>query len=147
MSDEEVASQARTVLGAPNVGDVIRAYMKLRNMKSNIEAEMKAKVDDLKVKMDKLEGWIKTKADEEGVTSFKTEFGTAFLTTTDYANVADWDSVLNFIQNNGSYDMLEKRVSKTAVRAYIEQYKAVPPGVNYGTKLEVSVRKPAATSE
>jgi hypothetical protein len=43
--------------------------------------------------------------------------------------------------------MLEKRVSKTAVRGYIDQQKAVPPGINYGTKLEVNVRKPAAGSE
>jgi hypothetical protein len=43
--------------------------------------------------------------------------------------------------------MLEKRVSKTAVRAYIDQTKSVPPGVNYGTKLEVNIRKPGAKIE
>jgi hypothetical protein len=39
--------------------------------------------------------------------------------------------------------MLEKRISKIAVRGYIEANKAVPPGVNYGTKLEINIRKPA----
>jgi len=33
------------------------------------------------------------------------------------------------------------------VRGYIEQNKVVPPGVNYGTKLEVNVRKPTAKAE
>jgi prophage tail gpP-like protein len=130
-----------------NVDDVIATYMKLRDQKAAIEGEVKEKVSTIKAKMEKLESWIKEKADAEGVTSFKTKHGTAFLTTTDYANVADWDAVLNFIQENQAFDMLEKRVSKTAVRGYIDQTKAVPPGINYGTKLEVNVRKPAAGSE
>jgi len=126
------------------IDQVISAYLKLRNKKESIEAETKDKVKGLKEQMAKLEAWIKEKADTDGVTSFKTAHGTAFLTTTDYANVADWDAVLNFIVENDAYDMLEKRVSKTAVRGYIEATKAVPSGVNYGTRIDVNVRKPAA---
>lgn len=139
----EVASEARVKLGVPNVDDVVATYMKLRRVKEQIEAESKTKVDELKVKMMKLEAWIKEQADLQGVTSFKTKHGTAFLTTVDYANVADWDAIKKFIIENEAYDMLEKRVAKLAVRGYIEQHKAVPPGVNYGTRLEVNIRKPA----
>lgn len=128
-----------------NVNEVIAAYMKLRGQKEGIEAEAKAKVLAIKVKLEKFEAWLKEQADQQGVTSFKTPHGTAFLTTTDYANVADWDSTLNFIRENEAYDMLEKRISKIAVRSYIEQNKAVPPGVNYGTRLEVNIRKPSIT--
>jgi hypothetical protein len=128
-----------------NVNEVIAAYMKLRDQKEGIEAEAKAKVLAIKVKLEKFEAWLKEQADQQGVTSFKTPHGTAFLTTTDYANVADWDSTLNFIRENEAYDMLEKRISKIAVRSYIEQNKAVPPGVNYGTRLEVNIRKPSIT--
>lgn len=131
----------------PNIGDVIRTYMKLRDQKAAIEAELKERVADLKGKMEKLEAYLKTQMDAQGLTSFKSEYGTAFLTTTDYANVADWDAVLNFIRENDAYDMLEKRVSKIAVRGYIEANKVVPPGINYGTKLEVNIRKPGAKSE
>jgi hypothetical protein len=126
-----------------NVDDVVATYMRLRSQKEAIEAEVKDKVSTIKSKMEKLEAWIKEQADAQGVTSFKTKHGTAFLTTTDYANVADWDAVLDFIRGNEAYDMLEKRISKIAVRGYIEANKAVPPGVNYGTKLEVNIRKPA----
>ena len=44
-------------------------------------------------------------------------------------------------------NLLEKRVSKTAVRAYIEADKSVPSGINYGTRLDVNVRKPASKVE
>jgi hypothetical protein len=132
---------------SPNVGDVIRTYMKLRDQKAAIEGETKDRVAQLKSKMEKLEAFLKTQMDAQGLTSFKSEYGTAFLTTTDYANVADWDAVLGFIRSNEAFDMLEKRISKIAVRGYIEQTKSVPPGVNYGTKLEVNIRKPGAKAE
>ena len=130
-----------------NVDDVVATYMKLRSQKEAIEAEVKDRVSTIKAKMEKLEAWIKEQADTQGVTSFKTKHGTAFLTTTDYANVGDWDAVLGFIRENEAFDMLEKRISKIAVRGYIEANKAVPPGVNYGTKLEVNIRKPVARVE
>ena len=127
-----------------NVDDVVATYMNLRSQKESIEAEVKGRASTIKAKMEKLEAWIKEQADAQGVTSFKTKHGTAFLTTTDYANVADWDAVLDFIRTQEAYDMLEKRISKIAVRGYIEANKAVPPGVNYGTKLEVNIRKPVS---
>ena len=117
--------------------------MKLRHQKESIENEAKAQVKDIKENMTKLEAWIKEKADADGVTSFKTKHGTAFLTTNDFARVADWDAMLEFIQENEAYDLLEKRVSKVAVRGYIDMNKAVPAGVTYGTRVDVNVRKPA----
>ena len=126
---------------------VIDAYLKLRVEKEIKDAKHREEIKLLKDKMTKLEGWIKTQADEQGVTSFRTEHGTAFLTTSDFANVADWDSVLRYIQKHEAFDLLEKRVSKMAVRGYIDLHKSVPPGVNYGTAISVSVRKPTVKAE
>ena len=129
------------------VDKVIGTYIELRNKKESIEATAKEKVAKIKEQLSKLEVWIKEKADTDGVDSFKTSNGTAFLKTTDYAQVADWDAVLEFIKDNDAFDLLEKRVSKTAVRAYIEADKSVPSGINYGTRLDVNVRKPASKVE
>jgi hypothetical protein len=131
----------------PNVDQVIAAYVKMREKKSRMEAEVKAEVAKINERLMRLEGWLREKADEQGVTSFKTNHGTAFMTTVDFASVADWDAVLKFIKDNDAYDMLERRVSKTAVRGYIEANKSIPAGINYGTKLEVNVRKPTAKVE
>jgi hypothetical protein len=131
----------------PNVEQVVSAYLKLRHQKEAVENAAKAEVQVIKEKMTKLEAWLLTQANAQNVTSFKTKSGTAFVTTTDYANVADWDAVLGFIRTNDAFDMLERRVSKMAVRGYIESRGAVPTGVNYGTKIEVNVRKPTAKLE
>jgi hypothetical protein len=129
------------------VEQVVETYLKLRRKKEAIEAETKDRVADIKAKMTKLESWLMQKADEDGVTSFKTPAGTAFLTTTDFANVADWDAVLTFIRENDAFDMLEKRVSKTAVRAHMDETGDVPPGITYGSKVGINVRKASGGDE
>ena len=129
------------------VDEVVAAYIKHRAKKDAMEAEVKAETKKIVEKMDKFEGWLKQQADAQGVTSFKTKHGTAFLKTTDYANVENWDAALAFVLDNKAFDLLNKAVSKVAVRGYIEANKAVPPGVNYGTKIEVEVRKPTTRVE
>jgi len=130
-------------MAEPTIDQVVDGYLRLRDQKALTLATAKAAADVIDAKLVKLEGWIKAKADEQGVTSFRTKHGTAFLTTTDYANVGDWDAIVDFIKQNEAYDLLEKRISKNAVRGYIDMNKTVPPGVNYGTKLDVNIRKPA----
>ena len=129
------------------VDKVVAKYIGYRNEKESLESDTKAKVKIIKENMAKLEAWLKEKADKDGVDSFKTSRGTAFLTTTDFARVEDWDATLGFIKDNDAYDLLEKRVSKTAVRGYIEANKSVPSGINYGTRIDVNVRKPSVKAE
>ena len=129
------------------VEQVVETYLKLRRKKEAVENETKDKVAELKAKMTKLESWLMQKADDDGVTSFKTASGTAFVTTTDFANVADWDAVLTYIKAHDAYDMLEKRVSKTAVRSLMDETGSVPPGINYGSKIGINVRKPTGGDE
>lgn len=128
----------------PAVDEVIAAYVKLRDKKATLEAKVKEEVAVIKEKMVKIELWLKAQADEQGVTSFKTDAGTAFITTTDFASVADWDAVVQWVKQNDAYDLLERRVSKTAVRGYLEANNELPHGVNYGTKVEMNVRRPTS---
>ena len=124
------------------VDAVVGTYITLRAQKEVIEADTKNRLVGIKEKMLKLEAWIQAKSDETGVKSFKTDHGTAFLTTSDYATVANWDAVMAWVKENEAWDVLTRGVSKRAVRGYIDANKTVPDGVNFGTKIGVSVRKP-----
>jgi hypothetical protein len=135
-------STRRYSMAEPTVGDVVKAYIALRNQKEVLEANTKERVVGIKEKMLKLEAWVQAKSDETGVKSFKTDHGTAFLTTSDYASVANWDAVLAFVKENEAWDMLTRGVNKRSVRGYIDANKTVPDGVNFGTRIGVSVRRP-----
>jgi hypothetical protein len=129
------------------IDKVVEKYVALRDKKAQLENETKDKVREIKEKMLVLDAYIREKAEEQGVTSFKTNHGTAYVTTTDFAAVADWDAVLQFIKDNEAFDLLERRVSKSAVRGYLEETKEVPAGINYGTKITVGVRRPTSKEE
>lgn len=129
------------------VDQVVEAYLKLKDEQAQIMSEAKQKADAIDTKLLKMEAWIKEQADAMGVTSFKTAHGTAFFSTVDFANVADWEAMKAFAVENNAFDLFEKRVSKTAVRGYIEERGTVPPGVNYGTRLDVKVRRASSKLE
>ena len=48
------------------------------------------------------------------------------------------------VKENEAWDLMEKRAAKIAIRAFIEEKKLVPPGVNYGTKKDLNVRRPTS---
>lgn len=130
-----------------NINDVVALYITLRDRKGAIKAEADARANAITEQMLKLEAWLKQQADQLGTTQFKTPSGTAFFKTDDFATVADWDAVLEFVKANGAFDLLEKRVAKVAVRSYMDEHKTIPPGINFGTRLVLGVRKPAAKTD
>lgn len=126
------------------VDTVVDAYIKLRTRKGQVKKQADEEIGKLDQQMNLMESWLMQQADAQGVTSFRTPSGTAYVQTVDFASVADWDAVLQYVRNNNAYDLLEKRVSKMAVKQYLEATNQVPAGVNYSSRLEVNVRKPSA---
>jgi hypothetical protein len=124
---------------------VVKKYIELRDEVARIDAEAKERCNALKASMGKLDAWLRLKSEADGVESFKTQHGTAFYTTVDFAQVADWTAVLDYIITKEAWDMLEKRVAKTAIRAIVNETQVVPPGINYGTRKELNIRKPTKT--
>lgn len=133
-------------MSAINVEKVIGLYMKKRLEKEQLEATVKEQLKEISEAMLKLESFLMQQMEADGVTSYKTAHGTAFKTSTDFANVADWNLTLDFIREHDKYEMLERRVNKTAVRAFMEETSGTVPGVNYGTKVSINIRKPTASA-
>ena len=130
-----------------NVKEEIARYLDLRAKKAAMEADLAAALEPINKEMEDIEASIKQKAADTGVSSFKTEAGTAFLTTVDRASVADWTAVLDFVTVNERYDMLTRGVNKTAVREYVAEHGLLPPGANYTRVINVNVRKPSTKVE
>ena len=126
--------------------ELTKLYVEVRDRIAARKAEFdKADVADKEV-LRKIELVLLAKMDADGEESVRTEFGTAYVATSDFAQVGQWDAFIQFVKENEAYDMIEKRCSKTAVREYLKAANALPPGINYGTKREINVRRPSAKS-
>lgn len=125
------------------VDNVIAKYLELRDKVDQIEGAAKAQTEGLKAQMKIIEGWLHQQMQKIGTDQFKVKgVGTAFTKTSDFCSVADWNTVLDFVRQNEAWHLLTKGVTKTAVVEFIDQNDGVPPpGVNYGTKLEVQIRR------
>lgn len=143
----EVDGIAIKAQGEPVVSDtvkeVIALYRELRERKEQIEASIKDKVAGIREDMNSLEAWLLEQAEVSGVRSFATTAGTAYIATQDSASVADWDKVLAHAIENENFDLLTHGVNKTAVRGFIEENGAPPPGVNFSSRRTINVRAPA----
>lgn len=123
------------------IDELVGKYIQLRDKKAEMDAEHKARVSKITEALDKIEYVLLKEFHASGMDSVKTSAGTAYTQTRMSATVADWDIALKFIRDHDAYDMLEKRVAKSAVEAYIEETGTPPPGVNIRQEVVVNVRR------
>lgn len=128
-------------MGTPNVEDVVRGFVKLRDKKNEIKRRHSEELAPINEKMATLEAWLQRDLLQRKVQSQKTAAGTAYLSTDARATVKDRDAYLNFVKEKEMWDLLENRVSKTVVRDYLEETGEVVPGVHYEVSQVVRVRR------
>lgn len=123
------------------IDEVLLKYIELRDESDKIKADAKATVAKLDQQMGVIEAYLLNEFNNSGGTSISCDTATAFKKTTDFANVGDWNLTLDFIKANGMWQMLKKDVNKTAVKEFIDANGVPPPGVSWGSKIEVQVRR------
>lgn len=111
----------------------VKHYTELRKQVELIERDAKLAAGELKKKMALLEAWITQKADEEGLKNVATLHGTAYWSTHHSCSVAEPSVFFDFVKDGQRWDLIEKRASKLAVKAFIEGTGEVPPGVNFSS--------------
>jgi hypothetical protein len=123
------------------IGQLVDGYIKLRDRKAEMKAKHEAELAPVNSMMEQIETRLLAEMQKQGVESYRTTAGTAYTSTTTRANVADWDSLLGFVREHSLWQMLERRVSKSAVDEYVAAHKDLPPGVNYSTAVAVNIRR------
>jgi len=118
----------------------VKKYIELREECERIEAEAKKKVADIRQKMHDIELWLTAKAKEDGLETIKTPDGTGYWSTHYSATVADADTFKRYVIDTQSFDLLETRPSRSAVKAFVEAYHEPPPGINFSAVRVFNVR-------
>jgi len=130
-----------------NVDDLTAKYIELRDRKAKIRKEADEAEAALDVIQDAIGDKIREIMHANGVTSLKTPHGTAYIAYRESATVADWNVLLGFIKKSEAWDLLERRVSKSAVKDRMEEDRngnythEPPPGVNFVRVEGVNVRR------
>lgn len=105
------------------------------------EAQFKESIAPLREELNLCETYIKSTMQQQGLSQLKTDAGMTYFTTKSSVSIVDWDAALAKIQADGLWHFLTKKVSTTAVKEYIEEHKAVPPGVKLEQYQDLSWRR------
>jgi len=123
-------------------GSLLKLFIALRDRRARRKADYNADDAGDKEKQNNIEVEFLKRFNERGIDNVSSkEFGTAYRSTRVSATVADWDSLLEHIKADEAWEMLERRVNKTAVLQYKEENEDLPPGVNWNETQVVNFRR------
>ena len=57
------------------------------------------------------------------------------------AVVSDWDAILDHVKENEAWELIERRVNKTAIKEFRDEHDDLPPGVSWNEAQVVNVRR------
>ena len=121
---------------------LLKLFIALRDRRATRKAAYDEDDSGDKEKQNKIEIEFLRRFQDRGIDNVSArDVGTAYKSTRASATVGDWDALLDHVRANEAWEMLERRVNKTAV----EQFKSVegdlPPGVNWSETQVVNFRR------
>ena len=113
----------------------------LRNLKEQKEKKNE-EIKAINSSITHVENMLMSELQTDGLDTIKVSgIGTVYITTTDYPQVTDMDSFVKWCAENNRADMIQKRVSSTAFKQYVEEFNEYPDGVDSYVKETVNLRR------
>ena len=136
-----LAALQATVSGV-SIDKRVARYVKLRDARAASNKDAGILDDAYKGALESIEKSLIATAHEQGVTGFKTEFGTTYLDEQLRASVADENAFYNFVRETGDLDFFERRLKSTHIKEWQEANNGMlPPGLNVFRELTMKVRR------
>jgi len=121
---------------------LLKTFIGLRDRRSRRKVDYQTEDSGDKNKQDRIEEEFLKRFNERGIDNVSTKgVGTAYKTIRTSASVADWDSLFEFVQEEGAWEMLERRVNKTAVEQFKSVHADLPPGINWSETQVINFRR------
>lgn len=121
---------------------LVDRYIRMRDKIAAIKKEQAAAMAPFTSALDMMGNWLLNELLSRNEESVKTKTGTFFKVLRTSCTVEEWEATLDFIIKNNAWDLLERRVSKTAVVQVMDDTQQPVPGVSITQEYVVNVRRP-----
>lgn len=130
---EEIIMDADATLEA-----IIKEFRKLKDAKDALNKQLK----ELNPQIDYVQGLIIEKMQAEGATKISTDYGSASLSTKDYAQIKDFEEFIHYVLTHDAFHLLQKRVNDAPCRLIWDDEEAEEiPGIGKFEKTTLNFRK------
>ena len=135
---EALVAQNRVENEPVDVDRIVKVFVKMRDKKSELEKEIK----EISAQQEVLEQELLKLAAQMGTTGFKTEHGTTYISEETRFAMADDNTFVQFVKDTGNVELMERRVSSTNVKQYMENHAGeVPPGLSWFKQDRMKIRR------
>lgn len=124
-----------------NTGKLVSAYVRIRDARAELKRKYEEDDAELKAKLDTIEQKLLDLTKEHGLDSLKTPYGTASRTVRTRYWAPDWEAFTKFLDENGSYDLLERRIHQTNFQQFLKNNPDIQPPVNADSRYTITVRR------
>jgi hypothetical protein len=125
-----------------DINAVVEHYITLRDHKAKLDAEHKARVAEIDAQMKNAEGFLLNHLNESGLDRVGVGAGTVFVQVKTMPSLKDKGALIDFIKQTGNVELLQARVSSTAVKEYMDRNnQMLPPGVEITTARGITIRR------
>lgn len=123
------------------VGDYLDKYLRIRQMKREMEDRHKQELAPLNEALSALEDHFQKTMDEAGLETLKSGSGTAYKTVQTSVKASDKVAFLEWVKQHEAWHLLDIRPAKTAVEEFVDEEGSPPPGLDMSRHMKVNVRK------
>ncbi len=120
---------------------LVAAYVRLRDARNDLKHKFEEQDAEYKAKLDKIEQALLDLTKEHGLDSVKTPHGTASRVVQTRYWAPDWDAFTKFLDQDGSYDLLERRIHQGNFKQFLENNPDIKPPVNADSRYSIRVRR------
>jgi len=137
-----MSNTATNILPDVSLDKLVKAYVKIRDHRSEIKKAYDAEDTVLVDQLDAVRAALLAHCKEHGVDSVRTAEGLFYRTVKQTYWTSDWEQMHKFILEHEEPSLLDKRINQKHMREFLEDNPdLLPKGLNSNSTYIISVRK------
>ena len=125
-----------------SVDKLVAVYIKMRDKRAELLRSYEEADSTVKTQMEVVETKLLDICKEIGVDRLGSKHGTVMRTVKTRYWTGDWESMHKFILEHKMPELLERRISQTAMKQLLEENpELMPMGLNTDSKYSVTIRR------
>jgi predicted secreted protein len=130
-----------------NIEELVADYLEMRRLREDLKSIFERDDGELKDAMEAIKVALLAVCNDTNTNGFKTTSGTVTRQVKERYFCTDWDAFKDFIEKEGSIDLLERRISQKNFKEFMESREnGLPLGVNAMREYDIVVRKASSVS-
>lgn len=140
--DEVEEREEASIEGAVSANKLSQIYLKIRDARDKLSQEYEAADKELREQLELVEQQLLGICKQVGAESIKTPAGTVMRRVATRYWTNDWETMYNFIKENDAVGLLERRISQTNMKQFLDENPDLfPPGMLIDSTYKITVRR------